>query len=55
MKDEVITLTKIRQQIAYCMAWHGDEPAELMNKLEQLVIEWYKKGQNVNQNSNRLD
>lgn len=46
MKDEVVILAKIRRQIAHCMAFYGDEPEELMHKLEQLVIEWFEKGQN---------
>lgn len=38
--------SKIKKQIAHCMAVYGDQPEELMYKLEQLVIEWYLKGQN---------
>ena len=48
MKDEIVILAKIKSQIAHCMAWYGDQPEELMHKLEQLVIEWYEKGKNNN-------
>lgn len=34
----------ITRQIAQCMAFHGDNPEELMIKLESLVMEWYIKG-----------
>ena len=44
MKNELTILKQIRQQLAHCMAFHGDEPDELMHKLETLVIEWYSKG-----------
>lgn len=46
MKNEIETLKQIRHQIAHCMAFYGDNPEELMYKLETLVIEWYDKGQN---------
>jgi len=46
MMQEIQILNKIRQQLAHCMAAYGDEPEELMYKLEQLVIEWYDKGRN---------
>jgi len=45
MKDEIEILKKIRHQIAHCMSAYGDDPDQLMYKLEQLVIEWYEKGQ----------
>lgn len=45
MKDEITILKQIRHQIAHCMAAYGDEPEELMHKLETLVIEWFEKGQ----------
>lgn len=38
------TLKQIRMQLAHCMASYGDEPEELMFKLESLVIEWFEKG-----------
>jgi hypothetical protein len=44
MKNEITILKQIRQQLAHCMAFYGDEPDELMHKLETLVIEWYEKG-----------
>jgi ribosomal protein S27E len=37
-------IKEIRQQLAHCMAFYGDQPEELMYKLETLVIEWYGKG-----------
>jgi hypothetical protein len=36
---------KITQQIAHCMAFYGDSPKDLMIKLEDIVLEWYIKGQ----------
>lgn len=45
MKLEIELLKQIKMQIAHCMASYGDEPEELMYKLEQLVIEWYGKGE----------
>lgn len=46
-------LKKIRMQIAHCMASSGDEPEELMVKLESLVIEWFEKGlEQYGQNKN---
>lgn len=42
MSTEQIQL--IRRQIAHCMACYGDNPKELMYKLECLVIEWFNKG-----------
>jgi hypothetical protein len=44
MKDEIEVLKKIRSQIAHCMAAYGDDPDQLMYKLECLVIEWFMKG-----------
>jgi hypothetical protein len=44
MKKELEVLKQIRMQLAHCMAFHGDNPEELMFKLETLVIEWYEKG-----------
>ncbi len=41
---ELETLKQIRRQLAHIMARYGDEPEELMYKLEQLVIEWFEKG-----------
>ena len=34
----------IERQIAYCLKAYGDEPKELIWKLQQLVIEWHCKG-----------
>ncbi len=39
------TAKQIEMQLAHIMAFYGDNPEELMQKLEQLVIEWYEKGQ----------
>ena len=44
MTPEIEIIKKIRTQLAHCMASYGDEPEELMYKLEQLVIEWLSKG-----------
>lgn len=44
MKNEIEVLKQIRHQIAHCMAFYGDNPEELMYKLETLVLEWYDKG-----------
>ena len=44
MKNEIDMLKQIRMQLAHCMAFHGDNPEELMYKLETLVIEWFEKG-----------
>lgn len=49
MNIEVEQVKQIKRQIAHCMACYGDQPAELMYKLEQLVIEWFIKGLNNNQ------
>lgn len=48
MKDEIQILKQIRHQLAHCMAFYGDQPDELMLKLESLVIEWFEKGLNAN-------
>ncbi len=37
---------KIEQQIAHCMAISGEQPDELMHKLQCLVLEWYENGLN---------
>lgn len=44
MKDEIVILDSIKSQIAHCMARYGDQPEELMYKLECLVLEWFEKG-----------
>jgi predicted class III extradiol MEMO1 family dioxygenase len=41
---EIEILKKIRRQLAHIMAWYGDQPEELMQRLELLVIEWFEKG-----------
>lgn len=46
--NEIVILTKIRHQIAHCMAFYGDQPEKLMHKLEMLVIEWHERGKNNN-------
>lgn len=35
---------EITQQLAHIFARYGDEPNELMYKLECLVFEWFSKG-----------
>lgn len=52
MKAEIAVLKQIRSQIAHCMASYGDEPEELMYKLESLVIEWFQKGLNTKDGTN---
>lgn len=47
MKNEVEIIKQIRKQLAHIMASYGDEPAELMYKLEILVIEWFIKGKEI--------
>lgn len=44
MEIEPAFIAKIRHQLAYIIARYGDEPEELMYKLETLIIEWYEKG-----------
>jgi hypothetical protein len=44
MKNETEVIKQIRHQIAHCMSAYGDDPEQLMYKLEQLVIEWFIKG-----------
>ncbi len=44
MKNEIEMLKQIRLQLAHVMAFYGDNPEELMFKLETLVIEWFEKG-----------
>lgn len=44
MRNEIEVLKKIRMQLAHIMAFHGDNPDDLMFKLETLVIEWFEKG-----------
>lgn len=46
MKDKIEVTKQVKNQIAHCMAFYGDEPSELMFKLECLVLEWYEKGKN---------
>lgn len=52
MKNEIEVLKQIRHQIAHCMASYGDEPEQLMYKLECLVIEWFEKGMSVDNTIN---
>lgn len=40
-------LKQMRQQLAHIFARYGDQPDELMYKLETLVIEWHTKGVNA--------
>ncbi len=39
-------LTQIQRQLAQILAIYGDEPKELMFKIELLVIEWFYIGLN---------
>lgn len=50
--NEIAILKKIKHQIAHCMAFYGDQPEELMYKLELLVIEWFERGLNHNKEIN---
>lgn len=44
MTEEIKIISKVRQQLAHIFAAYGDQPDELMYKLESLVIEWISKG-----------
>ncbi len=44
--SDIEVLRQIRRQLEHIMAFHGDDPEQLMFKLETLVIEWYGNGQN---------
>jgi len=35
---------EIRQAVAQILAWHGDKPEVLCQKLEELVLKWFQKG-----------
>lgn len=35
---------KLRKEVALCMKVYGDDPEQLINRLESLAIEWYCKG-----------
>ena len=48
MINEIEVLKQIRSQIAHCLAAYGDNPPELMYKLECLILEWFEKGLNNN-------
>lgn len=45
-------IKQIKSEIAHCMAFFGNNPAELMYMVEKLVIEWYEKGLNTNNGRN---
>jgi len=38
-------IKQIQTQLAHCFARYGDQPDELIYKLEQLVLEWFIKGE----------
>ena len=44
LRIELAILKQIRREIAHIMACYGDEPEELIWKLECLVVEWFDKG-----------
>lgn len=44
MTNEIKIISTVRRQLAHIMASYGDQPEELMYKLEELVIEWMSKG-----------
>lgn len=44
MNIEAQTIRTIRIQLAEIVAQCGDEPEKLMNRLEQLILDWFKKG-----------
>jgi len=46
MKYSVELLKSLQLELARIFAIYGDEPDELMYKLECLVLEWYEKGVN---------
>lgn len=37
-------INQLKRQLAHIMASYGDQPEELMYKLECLVLEWFAKG-----------
>lgn len=37
---------EIKYAVAQIMAWHGANPEVLCQKLEELVLQWFKKGLN---------
>lgn len=43
---------KVRRQLAHIFATYGDQPDELIHKLELLVIEWFIKGEQNNNTRN---
>lgn len=47
MHNEIEMLKQIRMQIAHIMARYGDEPEELLYKIECLVLEWFIKGSTI--------
>lgn len=49
MHIELTLLKEIHRQIAHIMASYGDNPEELMWKLECLVMQWFEKGLNYNE------
>lgn len=48
MRDKMQILKEIRTQVAHCLASSGDEPEQLIIKLEKSLWEWYLKGLNNN-------
>lgn len=51
---EANTLKQMRRQLAHIFAMYGDQPDELMRKLETLLIEWFDKGLNAREGINLL-
>jgi hypothetical protein len=41
---EIKITNKVRQQLAHIFFKYGEQPEELLYKLESLVLEWYSKG-----------
>lgn len=44
---EIKIKSKLRQQLAHIFYQYGDNPEELLNKLEAVVLEWHCKGVSI--------
>ena len=44
MKHDNETIKRLRYQLNHVLKCYGDEPSELIYKLECLILEWYEKG-----------
>jgi len=46
MKYDNETIKRLQYQLNHVLKCYGDEPSELIYKLECLILEWYEKGLN---------